>query len=169
MTNKKSIEFTTYINKLGHLVGVHYLTIPKSIIKKLGGQLKIRLVCTVNKSLSFPCGLVALGNGDAYISINAKRMKLLGLKNGDEISISLLEDTSEFGMDMPQELTELFLQDEEGRRRFELLPPGKQRYIIYYVSLVKSCQLRIDRALLLIGNLKNLPIGKESFREMLGK
>lgn len=169
MSKPATIKFTTRINKLEHLAGIHYLEIPKSIVKKLGGQLKLRLICTVNQSLSFQCGLMALGNGDAYISINTKRMKQLGVKNGDVVDLELVEDKSKFGMDIPPELQEILLQDDEGKRRFDLLPASKQRYIIYYVSLVKSSQLRIDRGLLLIGNLKKLPIGNESFREMLGK
>ena len=71
-------------------------------------------------------------------------------------------------MEMPPELAELLRQDEEGKTRFNQLTPGRQRYIIHYVSAVKSSQLRIDRAILLIENLKKLPKGKESFRETLG-
>jgi hypothetical protein len=44
-----------------------------------------------------------------------------------------------------------------------------QRYIIHYVASVKSSQLKIDRAFLLLTNLKKLPKGKETFRAMLGK
>ncbi len=44
-----------------------------------------------------------------------------------------------------------------------------QRYILNYVSTVKSLNLRVERAFLLISNLKKLPKGKETFKEMLGK
>jgi len=71
-------------------------------------------------------------------------------------------------MPVPEELEELLRQDPEGERRFEMLTPGRQRYIIHYVNQVKSSQLRINRAMLLIGNLKKQPEGKESFRAMLG-
>ncbi len=168
MKLKSPIQFQTYISRLAHLVGMHYLEIPATIVKKLAANFNIRLLCTVNDSITFQCGLVALGNGSAYISINAKRMKTLGVKNGDEVTVILKEDKSKYGMEVPKELSELFKQDLEGKKRFDLLPPGKQRYIIYYVSQVKSTQLRIDRAILLITNLKRLPLGKEAFREMLG-
>jgi uncharacterized protein YdeI (YjbR/CyaY-like superfamily) len=82
--------------------------------------------------------------------------------------VVLEKDESKYGMEVPPELAELLAQDPEGAARFEGLTPGKQRYIIQYVSTVKSSQLRIDRAFLLIGNLKRLPVGKESFRAMLG-
>lgn len=162
------VYFKTQIYRLKHLINVHYLEVPKEVIQKLGGKLKVRLHCTINHSLTFQCGLMALGDGAAYISINAKRIKELGLKEKDEISVMLKKDNSPYGMEMPAELSELFKQDIEGKSRFDLLSPGKQRYIILYVSSVKNTQLRIYRAILLIENLKALPVGKESFREMLG-
>jgi uncharacterized protein YdeI (YjbR/CyaY-like superfamily) len=72
-------------------------------------------------------------------------------------------------MDMPEELKELLDQDPEGLRRFELLSLGKKRYIIYYVAGVKSSHLKLERSLLIINNLKLTKVGKESFKEMLGK
>jgi len=163
------IRFTTRIDTLRHLVGMRYLLIPSQIVKKLGGSFSLRVICTVNDSLSYHGGLVALGNGDAYISINQARMKKLGVSVGDEVTVELTLDNSKYGMQVPQELEEYLRQDPEGDRRFHQLAPGKQRYIIQYVSTVKSPQLRIDRAIMLITNLKKLPLGKESFRQMLGK
>jgi hypothetical protein len=148
---------------------MHYLEVPQKIVKQLGGKFAIRLLCTINDSLTFQCGLVPLGNGDAYISINAKRMKQLSIKFGSKVTVALKKDGSKYGMEVPEELAELLAQDKEGMKRFKLLTQGKQRYIIYYVAMVKSTQLRIDRSILLIENLKKLPVGKESFREMLGK
>jgi uncharacterized protein YdeI (YjbR/CyaY-like superfamily) len=95
-------------------------------------------------------------------------LKELGLTIGDWVEVSLNPDNSKYGMPVPEELEELLHQDPEGERRFEMLTPGRQRYIIHYINQVKSSQLRIDRALLLIGNLKKLPEGKEDFRGMLG-
>ncbi len=82
------------------------------------------------------------------------------------IDVVLEPDTSTFGMEVPEELEELLKQDPEGEARFLKLSPGKQRNIIYFVSGVKSSQLRIDRALKLINNLKALKEGKETMREI---
>ena len=162
-------NFTTHIYRLPHLMDMTYLEIRKEIIGEMGIKIGDRLICEVNSKVSWQCGMVALGNGDAYVSINTKRMKQLKLQVGDQVNVTLSMDESEFGMDVPEELQELLAQDEEGNNRFRQLTISKQRYIIYYVSQVKSSQLRIDRAILLIENLKKLPLGKESFREMLGK
>jgi hypothetical protein len=165
----KAVSFKTHINKLNYLK-TFYLEIPESIVKKVGGfSSKTRLICEVNNILKFQCGLMALGEGKAYISINSKRMKEAGAAYGDIVSVSLTEDKSEYGVEVPEELAELFKQDPEGKRRFELLTAGKKRYILNYIGSVKNPQLRVDRAFLLITNLKTLPLGKESFREMLGK
>jgi len=164
----KPIKFSTHIDKLNYL-NTSYLEVPADIVKKIGGIGKQRLICEVNKKISFQCGLMSLSEGRAYISINTKRMKELGVERDDTVNVILTEDLSEYGVDVPEELTELFKQDPEGKHRFDQLKPGMQRYILNYVNTVKSVQLRIDRAFLLISNLKKQPLGKESFKEMLGK
>jgi len=164
----KPVSFKTHIDKLSYL-NTFYLEIPANVVKKIGGIGKMRLLCEVNKKITFQCGLMSLPEGKAYISINSKRMKQLGVEQGDTVDISLTEDKSEFGVDVPEELVELFKQDPEGKKRFDQLKPGMQRYILNYVAIVKSPQLRVDRAFMLISNLKTLPIGKENFREILGK
>ena len=83
-----------------------------------------------------------------------------------EVTIEL--DNSKYGMEMPEELEALLEQDHEGERRFEMLTPSKQRYIIHYVSQVKSSQLKIDRAIMLINNLKALPEDEFDMRRLLG-
>lgn len=161
--------FKTHIGKLEHLLGVNYLFIPAEVLEKLGGIKSGRYVCHLNGIKPFQCGFVSLGDGTAYITVNKTRMKQLKLQTGDPVTVGLEKDNSQFGMDMSEELEALLSQDDEGMARFMKLTPGMQRYIIYYVSQVKNPQLRIDRALLLIGNLKQIAEGKETFRALLGK
>jgi hypothetical protein len=161
------MKFTSSISKLDHL-NTHYIEISASIVKKLGGKFNVRLLCTLNNQLTFQCGIVALGKGKGYISINAKRLEALKLKRGDKVKVSLEQDDSEFGAEVPEELTEVFAQDQEAFQRFEKLIPGKQRFIIRHVSAVKNSQLKIERAILLMHNLKKLTPGKETFKGMLG-
>lgn len=168
LTAPAALAFITHIHRLNKL-RLNYLEVPVAVVEQLGGKFKIRLLCSVNGATPFQAGLVALGQGRGYITLSSQRMKQLGLQLGAQVQVMLEQDTSEYGMEVPEELSELLRQDPEGKKRFELLPPGKQRYIIYYVAGVKSSQRRIDRAILLIENLKRLPVGKEDFRAMLGK
>lgn len=163
------IKFNTRICRLEYLLNVRYLEVPARIVEKLGGISKQRLICTVNDMLTFQCGMVALGDGKGYITLNKKQLNKLDVGLGDEVCVHLKPDQSKYGMDVPDELQEWLSQDQEANERFEDLSPGKQRYIIYYVSGVKSPHKRMERTALLMQNLKRMPEGKFSFRFLLGK
>lgn len=163
----KPIIFKSFIDYLPKLK-LHHITVPTEIVEKMGG-IGTRLMCSVDGHKVFHGGMVALGGGAAYITVNKKRMEDFGVEKGDEVEVRLTEDTSKYGMEMPEELEALLEQDEDGRHRFENITPGQQRYIIHYVSQVKSSQKKIDRAIMLINNLKDLPEGEFDFRVLLGK
>lgn len=167
MSSMPVIEFRTSIYRLKRLNNMTYLEIPREVVEALG-SMSMRLLCTVNGTITYQCGLMALGQGRAYIGINAQRMKKLGLQFGDEVAVKLEKDSSKYGVEVPEEFTELLRQDEEGSRRFHLLTPGMQRYIINHAASAKSSQLRIDRSITMIENLKRQPQGKEEFRDILG-
>ncbi|AMM52509.1 hypothetical protein TH61_16820 [Rufibacter sp. DG15C] len=168
-SSPNGISYITSIQRLDHLVNTHYLEVPPKVIQELGGTLKVRLLCTISNKLTFQCGLVALGNGSGYLTLTKKRMQDLGLTHQDQVEVTLEKDYSTYGTPMPEELAEVLLQDPEGAARFHLLKDGMKRYVLKYVAGVKSSQLRIDRALLLVTNLKRLHPGKETFKELVAK
>ncbi len=163
----KPITFKSNIEYLPKLK-LHHVVVPSNIVDNVGG-IGTRLMVSINNHKPFHGGMVALGEGAAYITVNKKRMKLFDVDLGDEVSVTVDLDESKYGMEVPEELDALLEQDEEGARRFDNITPGQQRYIIHYVSQVKSSQKRIDRAIMLINNLKALPEGEFDFRRLLGK
>lgn len=163
------IIFRTTIGRLEYLMNVAYLLVPAAVVKKVGGIGKQRLICTVNGLVRWQCGLVNLSGGDAYISFSKERMRKANATVGGTVEVKLEEDKSEFGTAVPEELTELLMQDEEGKVRFDLLKPAMKRYLLNHIGGAKSTEKRIERAVTIITNLKNLQKGKETFREMLGK
>jgi hypothetical protein len=163
----KQEKFKSQIYQHHYLQG-HYLEVPKKIVQAFGGTFNIRLLCTLNKSLTFQCGFMALGEGRALITINKARMKALHVFAGDKVDVELRLDGSKFGMEMSEELQEVLNQDEEGLRRFEGLTPGMQRNVIRWVGSVKNPDKLIERSLFMIGNLKGLPQGKVTMRGLLG-
>lgn len=162
------MKLTVRVGVLPYMPGMHYLEIPAKTVKSLGGGFRRRLICAVGTKLKFSCGLMALGGGRGYVMITKARLKELGLRAGDKVTIALNPDKSEYGMEVSEELAEVLKQDEEATRRFKKLSPGKQRNIIHHVSSVKNQDKRIERALFLLENLKRLPEGKETFRGILG-
>ncbi|MFT4032012.1 MAG: YdeI/OmpD-associated family protein [Siphonobacter sp.] len=163
-----TVSFMTTIDRLDHLINTHYLLISQQIVQEVGG-LNTRLLCTVNEVLSWQCGLTPLKDGQAYVTITSQRMQKLQVKLGDQVSVMLTEDTTEYGLDMPEELQVALDQDPISHERYKKLVGGKQRFIIRYVLEVKNSQLRVDRALLILRNLKSMAPGKESFRGLVVK
>ena len=73
---------------------------------------------------------------------------------GDQVTITLEKDTSEYGMPMPESLMLLLDQDEEGSKYFHELTPGKQRSLIYIVSKVKNIDKQINKGLAILEHLR---------------
>ncbi len=160
------ITFTTYLEP-SNKVGYTHITVPPEIVKKVGGY-NTRLMCSINGNENIHCGLMSKGDGQGLIIINKKRQKAWDLNFRDEITATIELDTSKYGMQMCEELEALLDQDREGFNTFEKITAGQQRYIIHYVGNVKSSQKRIDRAIMLIENLKTMPPGKFDYRHLMG-
>lgn len=128
-----------------------------------------RFLITVNDSVSWRGGSVSLGEGRAYITLSGARMKKLGIREGDQIRVTLEKDHSEFGFDVPPEFTEVLKQDPEAQRRFNALTKGFQRYIIYAILQYKTSGKRIEKSIFLLENLKKSPEGSTTMRHILGK
>lgn len=170
---EKTVTFESEIFDYNSLK-LHYIEIDESILSKTKSNedktvYNQRFIIQINNSERWQAGAVALGEGKGYITVKKAILKKNGLRVGDTVTVHLEKDESEFGMEFPEELKELLHQDPEGERRFNLLPKGKQRYILYYICQVKSSQKRIERAVMLITNLKKAAEGKEEFRVLLGK
>lgn len=166
LMSTSKVSFASRIGKLDYLMGVHYVEVPATIVRKLGGLNKQRLFCSIDKHPKFQCGMMALGEGRGYITVSKKKLKDFSMALGDAIKVTLEHDHSEFGMEVPEELIEIFAQDPEAEKRFMNISGGKQRNIIYYVAGVKNSDKRIERALKLINNLKACPEGKETGRRI---
>lgn len=165
---KKEISFETHIGILTYLNGMHYMFIPSQVVAYFESGFNKRLVATVNQKIQWKCGFMSLSEGNGYISISTKRLKEAHLEAGDSLVLHLIEDDSKYGTDVPEELEAVFASDPEGYGRFENLKPALQRYMINHVAGVKNPDKRIERALLLLGNLKLLKPGEEDFRQLLG-
>jgi hypothetical protein len=161
-------SLTASTGKIGYLPGMNCIELTATQMKSLKELKKARLLCTVNGKVTFSCGILPRTSGGGLIMFSKKHMQAAGCKPGDRVKVKLVEDKSEYGMPMSEELAEVLKQDPYGKERFDKLTPGKQRNILHYVNTVKSSQLRVERAIKLIANLTSLPEGKETVRKIFG-
>ena len=112
-----------------------------------------RIICTINNSLTFHCGMIPK-KPFHYIMLSKEKIKVLKLDINDEISVEIVPDTSEFGMELSDELQEVLFSDPEGNLMFEKLTSGKKRSILYMMSKTKNPEIRIQKAFVLMEHLK---------------
>lgn len=153
----------------------HYLEIDKEELKKhwseesTGSVFNQRFIITVNDTVSWHGGSMALGNNKAYIAISKARMKEVNANLDDVVSVKLEKDHSKYGFIVPEEFEEVLRQDTDASILFNELPLGVQRAVIYIVLQLKSSDKKIEKSIFLLENLKRAPQKKPTMRHILGK
>lgn len=74
-------------------------------------------------------------------------------------------DSSQYGMETPQEFIELLQQESSGREYFEQLTMGKQRALLQLIIKLKSSQKRIEKSIIILDYLKQVE-GDLNFKEL---
>ena len=166
------IIFDTVIGHLDKLK-MHYLEIPGKVLLELNGneekgKFNQRVLVKVNDKIEWQGGIVALGEGKGYVTLSKARMKELDVRNEDKVKVELSKNTSEYGIEFPEELMYILDQDEEAKNRFEALTIGKRRTLLYYIAQAKGIDKRIEKAIFYMKNLKKCTPGKETFRAIFG-
>lgn len=140
------------------LLDKYHIYVPEDIIKPfVKAKIKrLKIKATFNdKDIEFYAAFVKDKNTDDYRIMFGKRLqKALGVLQNDYFKIQIFKDTSKYGVDVPEELDEVFKSDVDAFQIFETLTPGKKRSIIYAVSRYKTTQTKIDKSLILCENLK---------------
>ncbi|MHA7057704.1 YdeI/OmpD-associated family protein [Aquimarina sp. M1] len=83
-----------------------------------------------------------------------KKQQQLGVFPNDYFRVQLVEDTSKYGVEIPEELEAVLESDPEASEIFESFTDGMKRSLIYYVLGFKNSQTRLDKALIITENLK---------------
>lgn len=137
--------------------GTHSLIVPDAIavpFQESGHSRVAVLAFHQEKSISFH-GKLHNYKECFVISFGKRYQKELGVSKGDFFMLQLLEDTTKYGVEMPEELSAVLESDPYAQEKFELLTDGKKRSLIYHIIRIKNSQTRIDKALLISENLKS--------------
>jgi hypothetical protein len=132
----------------------HCIIVDPSVAAPLLVHGNKRVVCTINGSVTLHSALMSSKEGYHYIVISSKVCKQLGISAGSKLQIHLEVDTAEYQFSMPLELQEVLDSDPEAATAFAALTDGKKRGIMHLVTLVKSVDKRIERALLIAHKIK---------------
>jgi Bacteriocin-protection, YdeI or OmpD-Associated/Domain of unknown function (DUF1905) len=133
--------------------GMHYVIVDENIVNPVLTKGSKRAICTIG-SEDFHCAFMPKKEGGYFINLGSTICKKLNLKEGDSITLSFAEDNSEFQFEMPEEFSEVLYQDPDADAVFQALTDGNKRGLIYVITLVKSSEKRIERALKVAEKLK---------------
>ncbi|MGB5821914.1 MAG: YdeI/OmpD-associated family protein [Saonia sp.] len=146
--------------------GTHSIILPPHIVKPFveANQKRVKVQATFEeRSIAFH-GALQKRNERYFLMFGKNNQKALGVYPNDYFQLQFFEDTSKYGVVMPEELDAVLLSDYEAYEIFESFTDGKKRGIIYMISRFKTSQTRIDKSLLLCENLKR---GVRDNRELL--
>lgn len=140
------------------LLDQYHLHIPEAIFKPFAATNQSRVKLKVSfgdKTIQFYAAVKKDKNtGDYKLMFSKQKQKELGVVLNDYLEVQIFEDTSKYGVDMPEELEAVLLTDYDAYQLFESFTPGKKRSIIYAILRIKNSQSRIDKSLILCENLK---------------
>lgn len=130
--------------------GYFYLQIPATIVNQFKNKRQTRFICTLDKKISFQCGLNHLGDGNFFIIISTKNLKVCGKQQGDKINFEIKEDPNPLGVEIPEVLQALLEQDASLKTQFDGLTMGKKRSIIHAISKIKDIDKQVSNAVKLL-------------------
>jgi hypothetical protein len=148
-----SISFSSYLDNFNSELWGHHFKVPKEIAETFIVDNNRRIIAEINGMVRFNCALMPYGEV-FYILVNKDTRKKLSLVEGDMAEISITKDTSEYGMDMPDEFLVVMQADELAWQYFEALTMGKKRSLLYLVGKVKNIDSRINKSLAIALHLK---------------
>jgi Bacteriocin-protection, YdeI or OmpD-Associated len=154
------------IEKQGKGWPLHIVLDEKSIKKLLVDGNKRAIATEKISKESFHCAINLNKQIGYYVYIKASLSKMLKLKEGNTIDLNFVIDTTEHQFEMPEEMQEVLVQDDAAKKIFDSLTNGKKRGLLYLVTMVKSTDKKIEKALLIAEKLK---VGITDARLMLKK
>lgn len=141
--------------------GYFFLKIEEEIVNQFKNKRHTRFLCTLDKKLTFQCGLNHLGDGNFFIILSGKNLKALDKTLGDKITYELKEDPNPLGVDIPEVLEAVLEQHEEIKAIYESLSLGKKRNVIHSINKIKDVDKQIQKTIQVITN-STKPIPKRS-------
>ena len=111
------------------LQGTHGVVVPEEQAKPFAeaGHKRLRMTASFEgKSIEFHRALHN-NKGRFMISFGKRYQKELGIYPSDYFELQLFEDTSEYGVEVPEEFSAVLESDYEAFERFKALSDGKKR------------------------------------------
>jgi hypothetical protein len=141
----KHFESEQIIDQLEKIKGGYFfLKIDAEIINQFEKKRHTRMICHLDEKLSFRCGLNHLGDGNYFIIVSTKNLEQINKQLGSKIHFKIEEDPDQLGVEMPEVLNTLLVQDDELKSIFDNITDGKKRSLIYSILKMKDIDKQVN-------------------------
>jgi hypothetical protein len=124
--------------------GYYYLKIDADVVNQFEKKRHTRMICHLDKKMSFRCGLNHLGDGNFFIIVSGKILEQLNKKLGSKIHYKIEEDPDQLGVEVPEVLSTVLEQDEELKEIYNKITDGKKRSLIYTILKTKNIDKQVQ-------------------------
>jgi hypothetical protein len=163
---KKTLKtIAKYVRADSTLMWNHRLVLSGASVKDWVAENGNRVRCTIGDQATFSAPLLHDGDGGFFITLNQSRLKKMNWEEGQPVTLQIESDDSPYGTEVSDAFLACLDDDEEASALFHALTPGKQRTLIHWVDQVKSSEIRIRRALVVMEHLKEVG-GKLDFKRL---
>ena len=135
-------------------LGMNCILLDEKLVAKLTKENNKRVVCNLNNELQIHAAILSNKTGENFIVLGAATCKKIKIKLGDTITATIEIDKSEYQFEMPEEFKEVLDTDAAANKIFESLTDGNKRGLIHLITIPKSSDKKIERALLIAEKLK---------------
>lgn len=152
--NMKEYSFRASISHSGNKMALNEIIVPAALAAAFNARKgAVRILCSIEGMEEFPCALNPRKGGGYVIIASKQLIKSHKLENKTDFEVKIRPDLHE-GLALPEEFSEVLIQDEWGSQLFDELLPGRKRGLIHYVRSAKSVDTRIRRSFEIVGKLK---------------
>ncbi len=124
-----------------------------------------RVRCVSDELAEFSTPVLPDGDGGLFITLNAKQLRSKQWQEGQELFLQLSPEPSSYGIPVSEAFLVTMHADPKADELFHQLTPGKQRTLIHWVDQVKSEDIRIRRAMVVMEHLQEVE-GKLDFKRL---
>lgn len=148
MAAKRKLQtwrFTSPLERMAGSFGWHYLEFPHDVHDLFGKRGEVRVKCLIN-GVAADRALMPTKSGMHIIILGADLRRQTGVrKPGDLAKVELWLDPEPDRVSIPEELADTLEFLPEMKARWDLLTPGMQRSMCYWVSSAKTTPTRAKR------------------------
>lgn len=145
----KKIEFEAPILQHQNM-NAAYVEFPFSAEELFGKKGQVKIKAVFDKKAEYRGSLANMGQGCHILGLTQDVRKSLGKTFGDTVSVELWEDKEERTVEIPEDVVEVFNQNEKAKELFDKMSYTHRKEYIRWITDAKKPETRENRKVKMI-------------------